>query len=427
MRRTRRLVIMPLMFFLLLSVAVNASMSARSIGLGDDFVVVGGAEALYGNPALVNLEGKKFLLEFSATGGFWNNLFRNDYISEGDKDKLLDIAEKNGLLLGAEANPGLKMAIGPVLLFTEGRGQGLLRVSKDYAELLLKGNELERTYKLEGSNGVMAFYLDSGINYSHRLSDKQVESLNEAMNNDALQLDNCYVGISYHYLQGAFFKYEASGEFGLGFDEEGVGEITGSDGAVALYYTEIEEFADLARGHAFDIGVYADLNERYSLGFSILNIGGSMKVDRVREERLDFVYNEEKEEWELNDTSDQEFYLEKENIMQLPLIVKMGGKMEVIDGLDLLANYTISSYRDSIYKKGLTEHRWTLAAEFDRLQFLPLRAGLSYSTLESNLALSAGLGIHLGPLHLDLGVSDLTGLFYRSKGFNAGLNLSLVF
>lgn len=236
-------------------------------------------------------------------------------------------------------------------MFTEGRGQGLLRVSEDYAELLLKGNELERTYKLEGSNGVMAFYLDSGINYSHRLSDKQVESLNEAMNNDALQLDNCYVGISYHYLQGAFFKYEASGEFGLGFDEEGVGEITGSDGAVALYYTEIEEFADLARGHAFDIGVYADLNERYSLGFSILNIGGSMKVDRVREERLDFVYNEEKEEWELNDTSDQEFYLEKENIMQLPLIVKMGGKMEVIDGLDLLANYTISSYRDSIYKK----------------------------------------------------------------------------
>lgn len=34
------------------------------------------------------------MLEFSATGGFWNNLFRNDYISEGDKDKLLDIAEK---------------------------------------------------------------------------------------------------------------------------------------------------------------------------------------------------------------------------------------------------------------------------------------------------------------------------------------------
>lgn len=428
MRREKiRLLILPLLLLLLLPGITEAAMTARSIGLGDDFAVLGGFEALYGNPAAVNLDGHKFVLDLSGTGEFWNNILRNDYISEKDKEKLVSIAERNGLILGAEANSGLKLAIGPVLFFAEGRGNGLLRVSGDYAELLLKGNELERIYSLDGSDGAAAFYLDTGLNYSYRLNESQLEAVNESINNANLQVGSLSFGLSYHFLQGAFIKYKAAGKFGTGFDEEGVVDFIGSDGAVAFYYPGIEEFADLARGHAFDIGIYADINDRYSLGFSVLNIAASLKTDRVREERLDFVYNEEEDEWKLEDTADLEIYNYEENIMSLPLIVKLGGKMEVIEGLDLLANYTITSYRDSIYEKAPTDHRFSLAAEFDRLNFLPLRTGITYSTLESSLAWSAGMGLHLGPLHLDFAFSDLTGLFYRSKGVNAGLNLSLVF
>lgn len=429
MRREKmRLFILPLVLLLLLPGLAEAAMTARSIGLGDDFAVIGGFEALYGNPATVNLDGHKFVLDLSGTGKFWNNILRNDYISEKDKDKLVKIADRNGLLVGAEANSGLKLAIGPVLFFAEGRGHSLLRVSGDYAELLLKGNELERDYSLDGSNGAGAFYLDTGLNYSHRLNERQLEAVNESINNDNLQIENLYFGLTYHYLQGGFIKYRATGElFNIGFDEDGVGEITGSYGSMALYYPEIEGFADLARGHAFDLGVYADINECYSVGFSILNLAASLKVDKVREEGLEIKFNEETEEWEYDNTADLEIYNYEENVMRLPLIIKLGGKMEVFEGLDLLANYTITSYRDSIYEKAPADHRFGLAAEFDRLKFIPLRTGITYSTLESSLAWSAGMGLHLGPLHLDFGFSDLTGLFYRSKGVNAGLNLSLVF
>lgn len=139
-----------------------------------------------------------------------------------------------------------------MLFFAEGRGNGLLRVSGDYAELLLKGNELERIYSLDGSDGAAAFYLDTGLNYSYRLNESQLEAVNESINNANLQVGSLSFGLSYHFLQGAFIKYKAAGKFDTGFDEEGVVDFIGSDGAVAFYYPGIEEFADLARGHAFD-------------------------------------------------------------------------------------------------------------------------------------------------------------------------------
>ena len=101
MRREKiRLLILPLLLLLLLPGITEAAMTARSIGLGDDFAVLGGFEALYGNPAAVNLDGHKFVLDLSGTGEFWNNILRNDYISEKDKEKLVSIAERNGLILG---------------------------------------------------------------------------------------------------------------------------------------------------------------------------------------------------------------------------------------------------------------------------------------------------------------------------------------
>src|SRR5690554_1490038 len=120
MKKNKLFIIMVLLL-LAFSVIGSAATSPVNIGLGDDLVVLPGSEALYSNPAAVNVDKTKFVLEFSGGGNFWNNIFRNDLISEDDKDRLNDIAKKNGLLLGAGGNPGLKMAIGPILFFTEGK------------------------------------------------------------------------------------------------------------------------------------------------------------------------------------------------------------------------------------------------------------------------------------------------------------------
>jgi len=61
------------------------------------------------------------------------------------------------------------------------------------------------------------------------------------------------------------------------------------------------------------------------------------------------------------------------------------------------------------------------------VKMLPLRLGANYSTLQNSLALSGGMGLHLGPVHLDLGFSDLKSFFQNAKGVEAGLSVSLAF
>lgn len=101
--------------------------------------------------------------------------------------------------------------------------------------------------------------------------------------------------------------------------------------------------------------------------------------------------------------------------------------MKYSDNLDLFANYTMSSYSDSIYNDSLKDHRIALALEYTGVDFLPLRTGLNYSTLERDFDIAAGLGLYLGPLKIDVGISDLSGLFYRSKGVAGGISLRLEF
>ena len=67
-----RLFILPLVLLLLLPGLAEAAMTARSIGLGDDFAVIGGFGALYGNPATVNLDGQISALALKLQREVWN-------------------------------------------------------------------------------------------------------------------------------------------------------------------------------------------------------------------------------------------------------------------------------------------------------------------------------------------------------------------
>jgi len=152
-----------LLMVLALSTASFASFSARTIGLGDKFVTLRGTDAVYGNPGAVNATSDKFTLEFTGAGHAWNNLLINDYISESDKDDLLD---GDNLLAGFAGNQGLKLVVGPVTLLGEARESALVDMPSDVADLLLNGNEIGRTYDFAGSKGSGALYGDVGFNFS---------------------------------------------------------------------------------------------------------------------------------------------------------------------------------------------------------------------------------------------------------------------
>ncbi|MCK8825648.1 hypothetical protein [Fuchsiella alkaliacetigena] len=401
MLNKKRALILVLSVALVFSLGVTAwASSARGIALGDDFVTITGPDALYGNPAAVRAGEHSFALELvGVSAEFWNNLFKNDYLDEDEKDRLLDKAGDDGLLLGASFKAGPKLFIGPVGLFVDARQDGLASLSPDIAELLLKGNEFNREYDFSGTEISGGSYGDIGANISLQAPSSWRE---------VLAVDDLYLGMNYHYLVGVISEIE--GEGGIKFEP---GNIDLDDGRLVVKYNE----DDIATGSAFDLGAYADLNERYSVGFSVMGLG-SLTADSYTKQ--EYKYDEDEEEFNDGDEDGERIY--EELSWSLPTIVRLGGEMDFSENVDFLGGYTYTSYHS-----GHSDHKLSLATEFTRLSFLPLRTGISYSTLQNNVAISSGLGLHLGPFKLDAGIADLTGLFYKSRGMRAGVGLGFEF
>ncbi|OCL25551.1 hypothetical protein U472_14545 [Orenia metallireducens] len=405
----KTIMMISLLFLILISTVntnIEAASSAKTIGLSDEFVTVTGADAIYGNPGAVNATLDRFTFELGLAGGLWNNLLINDYIDDGMKDDLLDKVE-DGFLVGADSNNGFKLVVGSVAISSEGRGSALVELSNDVTELLLKGNEIGKTYNFNGSKGSGAVYGDIGINFS--ISPEELK--------EEWKLKDLRMGLTYHQLSGAIFALEGNGTTIITYDENGDAVVRG-DGYFVAKYNELEGISDnAAKGSAFDFGVYADLNDKYSLGFSVMNIG-ALKVNKIHEIRYE--YNEATEEFE--EVGDSEVVKDEELKYQLPSTIRLGGKMNWNENIDLFADYSYTSYHD-----GQRDHKFATATELTWLEFLPLRTGISYSTLRKDFDWSAGMGLKLWIFEADLGISDLMGLFNKSQGVEGALNLKIEF
>lgn len=368
-----------------------AALTPGNIALGGDHPAIPGSNALYTNPAAVNATSGSFTLKLLARGGAWNNLLINDYISEEKKEELLSGIEDNGFLIGSEGNGGACMIIGPLAFFAGVRSEGLIRFTPDLAELLLKGNEIGKTYILDGSTGLGAVYGDAAVNFSVKIPSGKIPEL--------------YIGGTYHYLQGAILKFEGKGSAFLGYDVEGNPVFSG-DGEMTLYYNDPEDQEHLARGTAFDVGIYAELNPRLALGLSVMDIG-YLSSDRAYYMDYHLAYSSDNQQL-LEEVEEGVFAEGLE--YKLPRKIRLGGRYQLKKRLNLYGMYSNVSYGN-----GMNDNRYALGVETGPA-FLPLRLGVNYSTLRDSLQLAGGFGLYLGWLKFDLGIADLIGLFNRARG-----------
>ena len=416
MKVDKRLVVFLISILLIVgSSAALAGVAPRTIGLGDEFAALTGLEALYGNPAALNIDNGVFKLDLNIGASFWNNLLINDYIDESTKDRLLGRIKKSGFVMDARGNLGGELSIGPITGFAGVKALAVANLSEDMASVVLKGNEIGREYSLDGSAAYSATYLDAGVNYAMELPDSITESLPVS--------GPSYLGMTYHYLRGMAIKGSGSGSFMIDYGEEEP-VLGGSSGDFTFIHPEDED--DTGSGSAFDLGVYTEVDDTYTLGLSVMNIGGSLSIDKARYYKYEMVYDEETEEWEFTDQA-EEGNVAGGLTVKLPLIVRVGGSMKVSDTLLLLANYSNTSYPKEIFGKTLRDNKIAVGAEWTGIGFLPLRAGVNYSTLARNLELSAGMGLDLGPLKAEIGISDLSGLFNQAKGASGSLCIGLEF
>jgi len=378
---------------------ISSANSGQTIALGHEFTTLSGSAAILSNPAFVNERNERFIFELNGQLSFWNNginsKYFNKYLEESDKDKILNNIESDGLVLSTDGIQDMKILVGPVGVSGGVKENIQGSISSDIIELILKGNEIGKTYKLDGTDLSAGIYADTGVNFSY-----PIEKAAREMN-----INNFKIGGSFHYLYGAIFKVKGEGEATIDYNN------TSSEGKIRM------EYAEKATGIAFDLGASFDIDDRITVGTSILNIG-SLKGKDSRYSEMKLV----QEGTEVTTEEIEDEPMEKDLMYKLPRKFKIGGRYDFRENIDLFADYTITSY-----DIGTTDHTLAGAVEYKPVKMLPLRLGANYSTLQNSLALSGGMGLHLGPVHLDLGFSDLKSFFQNAKGVEAGLSVSLAF
>jgi len=390
--------VLSLVMFLFISGIASAN-SGQTIALGHNYTALGGSAALFSNPAFVNKRDEKFVFELDGQLSFWNNginsKYFNKYLDESDKEKILNNINSDGLVLTTDGIQNVKILVGPVGVFGGLKENIQGSISSDIIELILKGNEIGKTYELTGTDLSAGIYGDAGVNFSYPVKKAAKE----------MEINNFKIGGSFHYLYGAIIKVTGEGEAILDYNENS------SEGRIRM------EYAEKATGIAFDLGASFEINDKLMVGTSIMNIG-SLKGENARYSEMKLV----QEGTEVTTEEIEDKAMEEELVYKLPGKIKIGGKYNFRENINLFVDYTLTDY-----DIGTTDHTLAGAVEYKPLKMLPLRLGANYSTLQNSLAFSGGMGLYLGPIHLDLGFSDLKSFFQNAKGMEAGLSVSLAF
>jgi len=383
-----KILIFGLLIILLTSTFANVEASSN--------IYIEGMEAFKSNPAL-NTTDKKYEIGFKGYGFIGNNAIKseylNQYLDESKKEEILSNVGNDDLAIIGNGIQSMKFGYQNYGVFYGLEENGLATLSKDALELMLIGNEIGREYSFDGTKGELAVYTKGGISYSNSSS-----KLADRMDSRKVRL-----GFNLGLLSGAIAKYNGIGSITTNYQDT----ITGS-GLVKVKYTEE------GSGYVLDFGINTVKNKKISWGASISNIG-SISSDSGRF----YEYEYDPDAQEFKETKDQP--LDK-LVYSLPTKINFNTKYHWKKNTTLYNSYTITSY-----SSGYNDHRISGALEYNKLNYLPLSIGTTYSTLQNDLTFSAGASLKYKYLKVNAVFSDLKYIFDGSRSISLGISTSFSF
>ncbi|RMF62829.1 MAG: hypothetical protein D6743_11655 [Calditrichaeota bacterium] len=390
------------LFALCSSVSAQSGISnARSVAMSGAFTgLARGVEAPAWNPANLALTARRkyHLNLFSFGVGFHNNsfskkqydLYNGAFLTEQDKLDILASIPSDGLRvdLGTEVQ-AMGISIGNFALTASALGASDFSLSKDIVDLILMGNDLNRTYDVGATSGqgfgvssfAFSFALPVKLAGFHRFA----------------------FGASGKYLLGLVYGEVKEASSSVSTDIDGVH----GNGRVVI------DRALGGNGLAFDFGVAAQLNESWSMSLGVLNAVSSMKWNKSTKRfiytfRADSVSAEKLQDSDIDSVvvrSDQTIDIEPFHTT-LPPQLRFG-----------LARSTRHWTFDVDYTQGLkkvagvsTRPRIAFGTELRLIPLLPLRAGIA-SGGRRGLSSSAGFGLDFSAFSWDFALSSRGGLF----------------
>lgn len=373
--------------------------NARSVAMGGAYTALArGVESPTWNPANLGLKSNKVyrfnLLSFGL--GVHNNsfskkqydLYNGAYLTEQDKVNILKTIPDDGLAFDINSEiQAMGLSIGSFALTGSGYAVSNFSLSKDIADILLNGNDFNRTYDIGNSSGegygISSFALSKAFSFP-------LKAFNQFS-----------VGLSAKYLMG--FAYgnvkEATSTFTTNIDGvHGTGRL-------------VLDHAFGGSGFGFDFGAAAKLNKDLTASFGLSNVFGKINWSN-QTERTTFTY------------SVDSLSVEKAGDADLDSVIINDEETVDIDGFStnlpkqMRLGLSHSSKKITLafdYTQGLsagpgvsTKPRLAFGSELKYLSFLPLRAGISFGG-ENGVSTGVGFGLDLGLFSWNFAVASRDG------------------
>ncbi|MDP6779573.1 MAG: DUF5723 family protein [Candidatus Latescibacteria bacterium] len=393
--------------------------SARASGMGLAYTAVSrNLDAVGWNPANLGLSSdrKVSIALFSAGAGVGNTAYSlGDYETyngmafwdEATKREILSKIPAEGLAFNTAAEArALGISYGRtafrINLFGSARG----RLPKDPVELMLFGNQADRTYRIDSTDGKGQAAWNLSLSRAFALSIEGVET--------------AAVGVTVRYLRGiGYFEVQ-----------NGRGTLVTHDRGIRLDGSSLARRAEGGNGLSVDLGFGAELDGKWTVGVALIHLGriwwnkdarehrGSMQTDSLKVEDLADV-----EEFDdLFNTVDDERILSSFG-GGLPATFRLGVARRGSRWL-LAADWEqgLSNAPGST-----TRPRIALGSEYLVTGWLPVRAGISLGG-RTKTTFSAGLGLGGKRIVFDLAIRVRKGVVPRSaSGVGVAAELKLGF
>ncbi len=413
---------MRMLILLLLTVQIGAAQApaGRSLGFGGAAdVYEQSSDVLVGNAAqLARSSRQKWRLDLPRiSAGAMNNAFsvnywndqiaRDHYLTAQDKREIMDRIPADGLEVSGMASAPIAGIVyrQAALQFSE---QTAVNVTADRElfELALYGNQLNRGYKLDDLGGEQYTLFDAGMAVGYRFEQEYVKGL--------------YGGIGFHFYLGTLYDKitDASGEF------------LATDSLITGYGAVQRVHAEHGDGIGFDLGLLAEIDDRWSVGAALRQIGSSVTwvVDEATLEAFEI-----DSAGLIVDSLDDDDYVERAfksstSVLtggsiesKLPATLELSGRFAYTPRM-LFVSTLRARFDDSAQGKRGTEAM--LGGEYSVRGPWLVRAGFGAGgPLGTRVAIGGGL--HTARYSFDVGCSWHGGLFDSARGISLGFSHAL--
>lgn len=418
--------------------------STRALGMGGAYTALArGYEAVSWNPALLAARGRpgfslslptmQFEFGSNAYGLGDFRRYSEEYLTDADKQLLLGKVDSTLEVRTIMGVTPFALQIGPFALSLGTAGDAFAGLGRDAVELLLFGNA--------SRSGPGEFFTAAGSNARGWAATTLAGSFALPL---PLPIGRFSAGVTAKKIWGHALGMgrELNSQIGLNpnFTATARGHVIYTDYDDAYDFKGFALFDDQASpgsGFGFDLGGVVDLPGGLRLSATVVNVVGSMDWDetRFRYDRMTVAVtqdgagnvtdtlindsaitvaeiNADAEARALRDTLLAHANFSK--LLRAGVALRLGGlrlgadaQLRLSEGLDRQPSQAVA-----------------VGAEYVLLGILPLRAGVA-TDFGDALTLSAGTGLHLGPVKLDVGASNTEGS--DRPGVRVGAGLALIF